>query len=399
MPGMTPFESDRRAGMRRAGAVAAALLSVAVGSLVLADSQSAPEAAAESVPRVSVDPLRAEGPHVYWRGADAVVLWASGNDLSVQEHANATELTIESPFDPGYSVTVSVDPPQREPSVVENVDRIFALGDVHGRFEPMVEVLHSAGVIDDERRWAFGSGHVVFCGDLFDRGARVTEALWLIHQLEREAKASGGGVHLLIGNHEAMVLHGDLRYVHPDLMRSAGVMLMPYDDLFGPDMEFGRWLRTKHTVVRLNDIAFVHGGIGPKLLGALQRSNLSPGRLNALMRDHLDDRAYARRFDPAVTLLLGSAGPLWYRGYFYDDEKYDPATASDVTAALIWLGASRMVVGHTEHEEIVARYDGRVIGVDLDLTENASGLLIEGEAWTVVHGDGRRVPFTAVSAP
>jgi hypothetical protein len=31
--------------------------------------------------------------------------------------------------------------------------------------------------------------------------------------LERQAKKAGGAVHALIGNHEAMNVYGDLRYV------------------------------------------------------------------------------------------------------------------------------------------------------------------------------------------
>ena len=69
-------------------------------------------------------------------------------------------------------------------------------------------------VIDTDLTWSFGDGHLVIVGDVFDRGPNVTECLWLIYRLEQEASAAGGAVHFLLGNHELMVMRGDLRYLN-----------------------------------------------------------------------------------------------------------------------------------------------------------------------------------------
>ncbi len=48
----------------------------------------------------------------------------------------------------------------------------------------------------------------MFAGDMFDRGDQVTECLWLVYALEETAKAAGGYVHFILGNHELMNLQG-----------------------------------------------------------------------------------------------------------------------------------------------------------------------------------------------
>ena len=80
----------------------------------------------------------------------------------------------------------------------------------------MVATLRNAGVIDDERMWSGGASHLVIVGDILDRGSDSRDAMDLLMQLEGQAEAAGGKVHVLIGNHEAMNLVGDLRYVSRD---------------------------------------------------------------------------------------------------------------------------------------------------------------------------------------
>lgn len=98
----------------------------------------------------------------------------------------------------------------------DDVERVVAIADIHGAYEPMVATLRNAGVIDDERNWSGGESHLVIVGDILDRGSDSRDAMDLLMQLEDQADAAGGKVHVLIGNHEAMNLVGDLRYVAKD---------------------------------------------------------------------------------------------------------------------------------------------------------------------------------------
>ena len=95
------------------------------------------------------------------------------------------------------------------------VERIIAIGDVHGDYEQFVKLLRTAGLIDDNEDWAGGPTHLVQTGDVPDRGAATLKVMGLLMKLEKQARKAKGYVHALIGNHEAMNMYGDLRYVHP----------------------------------------------------------------------------------------------------------------------------------------------------------------------------------------
>ena len=93
------------------------------------------------------------------------------------------------------------------------VERIVAVSDIHGAYQPLVATLRNAAVLDPDLAWSGGSTHLVIVGDILDRGPDSRDVMDLLMRLEGEAEAAGGMVHVLIGNHEAMNLIGDLRYV------------------------------------------------------------------------------------------------------------------------------------------------------------------------------------------
>src|SRR6476661_7677855 len=86
----------------------------------------------------------------------------------------------------------------------KGVDRIVAVGDVHGDLAQFVAVLRTANIIDRDNNWTGGKAHLVQDGDLFDRGPESKKLVEFLTKLEKQAKAAGGEVHCLIGNHETM---------------------------------------------------------------------------------------------------------------------------------------------------------------------------------------------------
>jgi hypothetical protein len=178
--------------------------------------------------------------------------------------------------------------------------RIVALSDIHGAYDAMQKTLLNAGVIDAEERWAGGTTRLVIVGDLLDRGPDSREAMDLLMRLEPEAAAAGGEVHVLLGNHEAMNLMGDLRYVSageytafaaeetPEERerwfeayaekrqsgKDAAATRAEFDKSYPPGYfahrrafaangVYGQWLLSKPVIVVLDRIAFVHGGLSP----------------------------------------------------------------------------------------------------------------------------------------
>ena len=66
------------------------------------------------------------------------------------------------------------------------------LSDIEGNFQAFRDFLINAKVIDTGLNWTFGDKHLVLVGDFVDRGASVTQVLWLIHKLEQQACAPAG---------------------------------------------------------------------------------------------------------------------------------------------------------------------------------------------------------------
>ncbi len=131
---------------------------------------------------------------------------------------------------------------------------VAALSDFHGQYDLMIKLLTNNNIIDEQKSWAFGDGHFVITGDVFDRGDKVTEILWFLYDLERQAEQEGGKVHLTLANHEVMILNGDLRYLHAKYVETAKKLNKPFEKLFSKNTILGDWLRSKPVLVKVNDM-------------------------------------------------------------------------------------------------------------------------------------------------
>lgn len=279
-----------------------------------------------------------------------------------------------------------------------NVDRIVAFGDIHGDYEQFTHLLTTAGLIDTRGKWTGGRTHFVQLGDVTDRGPDSRKIIDLIMRLEREARRAKGQVHFVIGNHEAMNMVGDTRYVHAgeyEAFRtsSSGRRL---DDLYdrtvdrikantpeedwpvfdeahranwdadhppgyvelrrawAPGGKYGKWLLKHHAVIRINDIVFMHGGIGPKYANH-SRDDLN-GRVTADLRTGIFD---------SEAFIMDEQGPLWYRGLVMNREIDE---TPNVDTLLDTHGVSHIVVGHTPLVGAVfPRFGNKVILIDVGI--------------------------------
>ena len=155
----------------------------------------------------------------------------------------------------------------------------------------------------------------------------------------------------LLGNHEVMNLHGDLRYVSPESFASfadsnsqqrlkaayekylglrrlvdeqalpetrqsflvrhpAG--LLEHREAFGRKARIGRWLRRRQAVAKIGDVVFLHGGLHPEVasLGLKRINDLIGAELAAFdsARDYLVKR---RRILPSADFdQITAAGRL-----------------------------------------------------------------------------------------
>lgn len=275
-----------------------------------------------------------------------------------------------------------------EPSVFKNVSKIVAFSDLHGQYDLSLKLLRKNKVIDKNGNWIYGDGHLVIVGDVFDRGDKVTELLWFIFHLEEQATTQGGKVHFLLGNHEYMIFQDDLRHINKKYKKTAELLETTYPDLFGKNTILGRWLRSKSTVIKINDIIFVHGGISVEFIAEAGGMNLQ--RTNRQMRKSIDADFNSDEFNPLYGIYHYDTGPIWYRGYFKKDFK-----KKDASQLLKKLKANHIVVGHTSQKKVKSLFDDKIFAVDSSIKNGEYGeiLLIEnGNFWRgAPNGDRKKL--------
>jgi hypothetical protein len=271
-------------------------------------------------------------------------------------------------------------------------ERIVAVGDLHGDYDAWEAIVRAAGLVDSKGRWAGGKSTLVQMGDVPDRGP---DSLKIVHQLmklQKEAPKRGGKVIALVGNHEAMNMTGDLRYVHPGeyrafidresaarrdriyeankaaieaaykardpsmaveairdaWMKANPIGMLEHQFAWGPTGEIGKWVISNPAVVKLGDSLFVHGGISSAY------TQYSPEQINRRVADALKARDQA----PA-SIINDPVGPLWYRGLITrapgDEATVAPVAANgqvpsieqEIAMVLEAFHVRRIVVAHT----------------------------------------------------
>jgi len=303
------------------------------------------------------------------------------------------------------------------------VDRVVAIADIHGDYGQYFKAMRSAGLIDKSGKWSGGETHLVQTGDIPDRGPDTIKIIDHLEKLRKQARKAGGYVHLLIGNHEAMNVEGDLRYVSPGeyaaftTKNSARLREMQWQrqlewmkanmpDFAEIDLEayrkewdqqvplgwvehrqawslngpYGKYVEGNQVAVQINDTIFVHGGISAKYC-ALSLETMTDDVHSAL-----------KNYDRSVqTIVDDPLGPLWYRGLALEKES-DDVFSQTLDNILERYGAKRIVVGHTPTGGVVwPRFDRRVIANDTGLATyygaHMGVLELTADGITAIYGD------------
>jgi hypothetical protein len=266
--------------------------------------------------------------------------------------------------------------------------KIAVISDIHGSVNHFSALLKKYGVSDNLSNWNYSNGHLVIVGDVLDKGPHVTECLWLIKKLETQAKKQGGEVHLLLGNHERLVINGVSDHIGIKYEAIAKKLGIEYQELYGPNTYLGRWLRTKKVCVKINNNLFTHGGISKMLVD----TKLSAEEINQHFNTLINSESLMRY--PALTrnhirLIKSNTGPMEYRGYFNRNIfNRGQSNLSDATinSALEHFNADHIIVGHTIVKKVKALFNNRVIAINIkyadgDIVSNKPDgelLLIEG---------------------
>ena len=313
-----------------------------------------------------------------------------------------------------------------QPGQAAQPQRIVAVGDLHGDFDAWRQIALKANIIDRRNRWTGGSTILVQAGDIVDRGPDSLKIIRSLRKLQAEAPRAGGRVVVLVGNHEAMNMIGDLRYVDPgefaafanakslrlrervyeankaqivaayrarspamsdQVIHDAWIAQNPLGKLehqaaWSPTGELGRWTIANRAVAKIGDTVFVHGGISVRYAG--------------IPIDEINRRtaaALTARTDTPDSILNDQFGPLWYRGLI--TRRSDPASQrlspeqpsatpppaypsidDELATVLRSTGASRLVIAHTPIlSGIQISHGGRLVRIDTGISRFYGGKL------------------------
>ncbi|KAJ7964261.1 shewanella-like protein phosphatase 1 [Quillaja saponaria] len=295
--------------------------------------------------------------------------------------------------------------------------RIIAVGDLHGDLDQARSALEMAGVLssDGQDLWTGGETVLIQLGDILDRGEDEIAILSLLRSLDIQAKAKGGAVFQVNGNHETMNVEGDFRYVDSGAFDECTDFLEYMDD-FKDDWEeafvgwidvserwkevrkmsssyWGPWNLVKgqkgviarsnlfrpggplacelaqHAVVlKVNDWVFCHGGLLPHHVAyGIERMNTEVSCwMRGLRKSDISPKI------PFIA-LRGYDSVVWNRLYSRDISVLEDYQINQVHSileeTLQAIGAKAMVVGHTPQAAGVnCKYNCSIWCVDVGMS-------------------------------
>lgn len=339
--------------------------------------------------------------------------WAQGGDGGDAREADAGETPPRSPdprWIPADAADVeptpqSIECAQAEPDGVPykfTTDaRVVALTGPYGRLDRFVQLLQQVDLIDESRRWIAGEDHLVFMGGLFGYGEQNLECLYLLKDLADQAEKAGGRLHFVLGNNDFLNLRGILStmpstaYEHlaqDDSQARADERLerwleqlwefnsnypedqrlrlrqnferfykaahqpgaMEFLDLLAPGTEYGDWMRRANTVVQINGLLFVAGGIHPIY------ADIPLAKINAYHRDRLNK----------TSVYVPIMGDHRFAPYLWAGLSTMPTHVSreQMNEILAGYDAPMMVVAHSPGRQAQGIVKNRVVHVESNLT-------------------------------
>lgn len=290
--------------------------------------------------------------------------------------------------------------------------RVVVIGDLNAQYDLLERYLRGLKLLDKSGAWAGGKTVLVQMGDIPNRGNRSRAAMDLLMRLRPEARAAGGEVYWLLGNHEVMTVLGNEAYVcadeymefadpeaidrfytqrtrfvyellgspeDPAFVEPFGGRIRAWEeanapgrdafrDAMRPDGWYGAYIKTLPVAFKLGGLLFVHGGLSPQW-AALGIAGLQ----EEATRTWADVPRFYQELDPNG-LFRDPLGPLWHRAYCVSNAS---VVKDDLHEALERVGARQMLVGHTRTDTIeegrpsvaMSRHRGRLVMTDVGLGE------------------------------
>ncbi|MBF0406415.1 MAG: metallophosphoesterase [Candidatus Riflebacteria bacterium] len=244
--------------------------------------------------------------------------------------------------------------------------KVAAIGDVHGSLPEFIASLEAVGMAraikrsGTELEWTGGNSILVMTGDCTDRGKYTKQVYDAVMFLKAESEKAGGRLIELFGNHEALLLNGQVetwaKTLKPpkqqhyqntlDSFINAG---LDFHQAISPEGKYGSWIRRLPICATINGFLFVHGGCS------------SPARsLSDIAADFRED---LEKGDFSKGIFMNMAGPLWNRDWWNDNSLVDENLQK--------MGVRGVIFGHTigalGKEGSIAVKDNRLVSIDIGM--------------------------------
>lgn len=340
------------------------------------------------------------------------------------------------PIDQGWSQHYpesNLRRPQPMVSRMSKVQRLVAIGDLHGDLQKAKEALLLARVMDRRGKWVGGKDVVVQVGDLLDRGENEIKIIYLLEKLKREAQREGGDVMVLNGNHEFMNAglvfqcasrggceefdgwkewyeigeafkrtcdHTMYNKPRPITDKKIDPLLWCRIEALRPGGPFARRFFVNHPVVLVvGNSVFAHAGI--------THENMQDSSVEEI--NEMSKKYFKGEFDATYPpVFKDPKSVIWTREYDGIPQKDDSLGAYEackqVKAALDGLAVQRIAVGHTVQlkGEITSRCNKMVFMIDIGMSKginnrNPEVLQIMNDAGVSAIGKRREHHFAAAT--
>ncbi len=304
---------------------------------------------------------------------------------------------------------------------------LYALGDVHGDYERLVEVLLVGRIVanvpdnPEHAKWTGAKSVLVVTGDFIDKYNHSLEVISLLRTIQKQAVSEGGRVIVTLGNHEAEFLAAGTTAKKSAMFRkeleAAG--LNTADVVAGRDPNgIGQWLRSLPVAAKVGDWFFCHAGnAGGRSLAALERD---------LEADITSDGYSAPILSNPNSILQSRMHPRqWWdaTGEVQLKEVISPPVAADeksndsekkLRTVVEALGCKHLVIGHQPGKiifadgsvrdagQIFTKFGGLFFMTDTGMSRGANSargglLMIHVDAnhleATAIYSDGKTVPI------
>lgn len=162
---------------------------------------------------------------------------------------------------------------EAQPTNFPLVPRILVIGDVHGDISRLMNILYKLNIISHDMKWIAEPANtiVIQLGDQIDSLNRANPNQWEVlpdievmlemDKLDKIARAGGGRILSILGNHEIMNFIGEFAYVSEKSKETYDIEKRR--KLFAPGNKLSAILAKRNIIIKIGPYLFCHGGLLP----------------------------------------------------------------------------------------------------------------------------------------